>query len=138
MIFTGGEDFIEAVETGGYVRVGTFRETFGKGPRRSFRPGHVADARRISFGRAPLCGQTALKAVHIHEVRRPFRMPFATSLGMKDVMRSIVVRVVLEDGSEGLGESPTSAVFPHETISVIRAGSSGGPVTLKGCPPPGE
>ena len=66
-----------------------------------------------------------IRAVHLHEVVRPLRVTFATSLGGKDVMRSIIIRVVLDDGSEGIGESPTSAAFPHETIRVMRGGLAG-------------
>ncbi|MDR2018663.1 MAG: hypothetical protein LBQ00_07320 [Syntrophobacterales bacterium] len=46
-------------------------------------------------------------------------MRFATSLGSKDVLKSIVVRVTLHDGSFGLGECPTSLAFANETIPVI-------------------
>ena len=55
MIFAGGEHFVEAVETGGYVRSCTFGERLGvglAGISGLHRPG---DTRRISFGRVLLC-----------------------------------------------------------------------------------
>ena len=73
-----------------------------------------------------------IRGIHLREVVRPLRVTFATSLGGKDVMRSIIVRVVLEDGSEGLGESPTSAAFPHETIPAMRSLLAGWARDLKG------
>jgi L-Ala-D/L-Glu epimerase len=62
-----------------------------------------------------------VKSIHLHEVTRPLRVRFATSLGAKDIIRSIIVRVTLRDGSFGLGECPTSSAFRNETIPVMMA-----------------
>ena len=61
-----------------------------------------------------------VRSVHLREVVRPLKLRFATSLGAKDVIRSIIVRVTLEDGSYGLGECPTSSAFRNETIPAVR------------------
>jgi len=61
-----------------------------------------------------------VRSIRLREVVRPLRVRFATSLGAKDFMKSLIVQVILEDGSSGLGECPTSAAFPHETIPFIR------------------
>jgi L-alanine-DL-glutamate epimerase-like enolase superfamily enzyme len=61
-----------------------------------------------------------IKSIHFHEVARPLKVPFATALGRKEVMRSIIVRVALTSGSIGLGECPTSSAFKKETIPVIK------------------
>lgn len=41
---------------------------------------------------------------------------FSTSLGKKDVMKSVIVKVRLRDGSEGLGECATSFTLENETF----------------------
>ena len=46
---------------------------------------------------------------------------FATSLGAKKAATSVLVKVSLSDGREGLGEVPTSFVMPHETPAAISA-----------------
>jgi len=51
---------------------------------------------------------------------QPMRTTFATSLGQKTCIRSIIVKVTCSDGSMGLGEIPTSFVLPHETIENIK------------------
>jgi len=53
-------------------------------------------------------------------VRQSMRMAFTTALGSKTVATSVLVRAILDDGSAGLGEVPTSFVMPHETVEVIR------------------
>jgi L-Ala-D/L-Glu epimerase len=62
-----------------------------------------------------------VKDIHLREIARPLRVTFATSLGRKETMRSLIVRVSLGDGSVGLGECPTSAAFGKETIPVVRS-----------------
>ena len=62
-----------------------------------------------------------VKNIRLREAMRPLRVRFATSLGAKDFMKSLIVQVTLEDGSSGLGECPTSAAFPRETIPFMRA-----------------
>ncbi len=49
----------------------------------------------------------------------PMRMTFATSLGSKTAATSVIVKVSGSDGSVGIGEIPTSFVFPHETVAAI-------------------
>jgi L-alanine-DL-glutamate epimerase-like enolase superfamily enzyme len=49
------------------------------------------------------------------------RTTFATSLGRKNAITSVLVKVVLAGGKEGLGEVPTSFVMPHETPQAIAA-----------------
>ena len=62
-----------------------------------------------------------IKTVRMAEVVRPLKTTFATSLGRKDAMRSVIVEVRLMDGSSGFGECATSFVLPHETVDRIRA-----------------
>jgi L-alanine-DL-glutamate epimerase-like enolase superfamily enzyme len=61
-----------------------------------------------------------IKHIHFKEVIRPLRTIFSTSLGKKDMMKSVIVKVVLKDGSHGLGECPTSFALKQETIPAIR------------------
>ena len=61
-----------------------------------------------------------IKSISLRDVVRPLVATFATSLGQKAVMHSIVVRVRVKDGSEGWGECPTSFVLPHENARNIR------------------
>jgi L-alanine-DL-glutamate epimerase-like enolase superfamily enzyme len=62
----------------------------------------------------------AIKDISIHEVVRPLRVTFATAKGRMNVMRSIIVRVTLADGSSGFGECPMSISLSQETIPVIK------------------
>ncbi len=41
---------------------------------------------------------TIVKDIHFHGVVRPLRVTFATAKGQKDVMQSVIVRVILADG----------------------------------------
>ncbi len=59
---------------------------------------------------------SAIEKIHFREVIRPLRTTFSTSLGQKHFMKSVIVKVVLEDGSSGLGECPTSFVLKEETV----------------------
>ncbi len=52
-------------------------------------------------------------------MHRALRTTFATSLGRKEHLRSVIVRVTLEGGAVGVGEVPTSAAFKDETIAAI-------------------
>lgn len=61
-----------------------------------------------------------IKGIYMRDVVRPLIATFATSLGQKNQMHSIIVKVRLEDGSEGLGECPTSFVMPNENVQAIR------------------
>ncbi len=62
----------------------------------------------------------AIERIRFTEVTRPLKTTFATSLGSKNTMRSIIVEVRLTDGSRGLGECATSFVLPHETAERIK------------------
>lgn len=56
----------------------------------------------------------------MRDVVRPLVATFATSLGQKSRMHSVIVKVQLRDGSEGSGECPTSFAVPNENAQVIR------------------
>ena len=62
-----------------------------------------------------------IKSIHCKEIIRPLRTTFSTSLGQKDVMKSVIVKVCLKDGLTGLGECPTSFVLKEETIPAIKS-----------------
>ena len=53
-------------------------------------------------------------------VVRPLKTTFATSLGAKTAATSVLVKVVLSDGSAARGEVPTSFAMPHETPEAIK------------------
>jgi len=57
-----------------------------------------------------------IKTIVFKEIERPLRTTFATSLGRKDRLASVLVTVTFKDGSSGTGECPTSFVQKHETI----------------------
>lgn len=61
-----------------------------------------------------------IESIHFKEIVRPLRTTFSTSLGQKDMMRSVIVSVILKDGSSGTGECPTSFSIKEETIPVIK------------------
>jgi L-alanine-DL-glutamate epimerase-like enolase superfamily enzyme len=63
---------------------------------------------------------TAIESIHCQEIAKPLRVRFATAQGSKDVMRSVVVTVVLDDGATGLGECATSLSLQNETIQTIK------------------
>lgn len=63
---------------------------------------------------------TVIRDVQLREVKRPLRTTFSTSLGQKQRLRSIMVRVALDGGASGLGEVPTSLAFKDETTGVAR------------------
>lgn len=61
-----------------------------------------------------------VKTIHTREIVRPLRTTFSTSLGRKQGLHNVIVTVILEDGSLGRGEVPTSIAFREETISIMR------------------
>jgi L-alanine-DL-glutamate epimerase-like enolase superfamily enzyme len=63
---------------------------------------------------------STVKRIHFGEIIRPLRTTFSTSLGQKHLMKSVIVKVVLKDGSSGLGECPTSFVLKEETLPAIK------------------
>jgi L-alanine-DL-glutamate epimerase-like enolase superfamily enzyme len=64
---------------------------------------------------------SVIKRLSHRVVVRPMKTTFATSLGAKKAATSVLVKVSLSDGREGLGEVPTSFVMPHETPAAISA-----------------
>jgi L-alanine-DL-glutamate epimerase-like enolase superfamily enzyme len=68
-----------------------------------------------------------IKEIRFREAARPLRTTFATSLGSRQQLRSIIVKATLDDGAEGAGEAPTSASFKDETVEAI------GRVLQEGC-----
>ena len=62
---------------------------------------------------------SVIKQIKFKEVVRPLRTTFATALGEKRVMRSMIVTVLTGGGAAGSGEVPTSAAFKSEDIAVI-------------------
>ena len=73
-----------------------------------------------------------IKEVRFREVRKALRTTFATSLGRKRHLHSVIVKVTLDNGGEGVGEVPTSAAFNDETIAVIGRVLDEGRRRLKG------
>ncbi len=49
-----------------------------------------------------------IKEIRFREVRRTLRTTFATSLGQKRHLRSVIVKVTLDDAAVGVGEVPTA------------------------------
>ena len=56
-----------------------------------------------------------VRQIHYRKITRPMRTVFATSLGSKSAVTSVLVEAALDDGVRGIGEVPTSFSFPHET-----------------------
>jgi len=63
---------------------------------------------------------THIKYIHIKEVIRPLKVLFSTSLGKKNLIKSIIVRVGLDNDIEGIGECPTSFVSRFEDLNSIK------------------
>jgi L-Ala-D/L-Glu epimerase len=61
-----------------------------------------------------------IKHIRFYEIIKPLRTTFSTSLGRKDTIKSIIVKISLQDGSHGTGECPTSFTIENETISAIK------------------
>lgn len=62
---------------------------------------------------------STIERIQFVRVVRPMKTTFATSLGAKTCATSVIVRVTLDDGNFGIGEVPTSFVFPQETVEAI-------------------
>ncbi|HNY69428.1 MAG TPA: enolase C-terminal domain-like protein [Syntrophorhabdus sp.] len=62
---------------------------------------------------------STIRDISFRSVVRPLRVVFATAQGKKRLMQSIIVRVVLTDGSTGLGECPTSISLNRESTDVV-------------------
>ena len=61
-----------------------------------------------------------VRQIHYRKITRPTRTVFATSLGSKSTITSVLVEAALDDGVSGIGEVPTSFSFPHETPEAIK------------------
>ncbi len=61
-----------------------------------------------------------IKYICVNEIARPLKTAFSTSLGSKNIIRSVLVKITLANGASGLGEIPTSFSLKHETIPVIK------------------
>ena len=62
----------------------------------------------------------AIQRITCKTVVRSMRTTFATARGSKTCATSIIVQVVCDDGSTGIGEVPTSFVVPQETVEIIK------------------
>ena len=60
-----------------------------------------------------------VRQIRYRKITRPTRTVFATSLGSKSAITSVLVEVALDDGVSGIGEVPTSFSFPLETLQAI-------------------
>ena len=76
----------------------------------------------------------AIRHIRFRRVTRPLRTTFATSRGSKNSIASVLVRVTLAGGEEGLGEVPTSHSWPLETPEAIQAVLGEAPGLLTGVP----
>lgn len=61
-----------------------------------------------------------IQRVETRRVVRPLKTTFATALGSKSCINNVRVSVVLDDGTRGTGEVPTSFSVPDETVPRIR------------------
>lgn len=61
-----------------------------------------------------------IKRIYVNEIVRPLRATFSTSLGAKNIIRSVLVKITLADGAFGWGEIPTSFSLKKETVPVIK------------------
>ncbi|MCS7280980.1 MAG: hypothetical protein NZ583_05050 [Desulfobacterota bacterium] len=60
-----------------------------------------------------------IKAIETKRQKIPLKLTFKTASGASRAAESLIVRVILEDGHEGVGESPTSIVYKSESIERI-------------------
>jgi|MDTC01.2.fsa_nt_gb L-alanine-DL-glutamate epimerase-like enolase superfamily enzyme len=75
-----------------------------------------------------------VRQIHYRTITRPTRTVFATSLGSKSVITSVLVQVVVDDEISGLGEVPTSFSFPLETPQAIKRVLTEARSTMRGMP----
>ena len=54
------------------------------------------------------------------EVNIPLVTPFKTALRTVDCVNDIIVRIVTEDGQEGFGEAPPTAVITGDTKASVK------------------
>ncbi|MCS7227672.1 MAG: hypothetical protein NZ839_01755, partial [Endomicrobia bacterium] len=60
-----------------------------------------------------------VKRILFFPLKKPLKIAFATSLGKKSFITSVIVKTTLTDGSPGIGEIPTSFAVKHESLAVI-------------------
>ncbi|MFA7465355.1 MAG: enolase C-terminal domain-like protein [Syntrophales bacterium] len=60
--------------------------------------------------------------ISCRRIRRVLKTRFATALGSKSFLNSVMVRIELKSGMHGEGEIPTSFAVPRETIEAIEEG----------------
>jgi L-alanine-DL-glutamate epimerase-like enolase superfamily enzyme len=60
-----------------------------------------------------------IEEIRFRQTVRPLRTTFATALGGKGTLRSVLVAVTTDGGAAGVGEVPTSAAFKDESIGAI-------------------
>lgn len=61
-----------------------------------------------------------IHSISFHEVIRPLKITFATSLGKKDIIKSVIVKIMLDSGHSGIGECPTSLALKDENTTLIK------------------
>jgi L-Ala-D/L-Glu epimerase len=61
-----------------------------------------------------------IESIHFQQIVRPLKTLFATALGRKAFLQNVLVSVVLDDGSVGVGEIPTSFSRKDETVPIIK------------------
>jgi len=61
-----------------------------------------------------------IKNLIMKTIIKPLKVLFSTSLGSKKEMKSVLVKITLDNGIYGLGECPTSFVSRLETIETIK------------------
>ena len=61
-----------------------------------------------------------IKKILVYPICKPLKIPFATSLGKKTFIKSVLVKTILNNNYYGIGEIPTSFAIKHETVNVIQ------------------
>lgn len=61
-----------------------------------------------------------IKDISIKSITKPLRFSFTTSLGSKREMKSVLVKIILDNGLSGTGECPTSFVSKSEDMETIK------------------
>ena len=66
-------------------------------------------------------GKMKIAKIELGEIRIPLVTPFKTALRTVDSVNDIVVRITADDGREGFGEAPATAVITGDTKEIGRA-----------------
>jgi len=75
-----------------------------------------------------------IRRVETRRIVRPLKTTFATALGSKSSIDNVLVTVVLDDGTCGSGEVPTSFSVPDETVYAIRSVLREAASSIRGLP----